>query len=70
MVAEQLAVALLRLLVVEEAVQEGRVRRVDPDFQRLQPVAVDHALEREGVASTGAVKQSRCGNAGGSPVPR
>ena len=49
-VAEQLAVALLRVLVVEEAMQERGVRRIDADFERLQPVAVDHALEREGVA--------------------
>ena len=26
------------------------MRRIDADFQRLQPVAVDLALEREGVA--------------------
>src|SRR5437879_2195561 len=30
--------------------QEGSVRGIDADFERLQPVAVDMALEREGVA--------------------
>src|ERR1700755_3099479 len=30
--------------------QEGGVCRIDADFQRLQPVAVDVALERENVA--------------------
>ena len=64
-----LAVALLRVLVVEEAMQERGVRRIDADLERLQPVAIDHALEREGVVS-GATKQSKCGNAGGSPGPR
>ena len=49
-VAEQLAVAFLRILVVEEAMQERGVRRIDAHFERLQPVAVDGALEREGVA--------------------
>ena len=48
-VAEHLAVALVRILVLEEAVQERGVHRVDADFERLQPVAVDHALEGEGV---------------------
>ena len=48
-VAEQLAVTLRHVLVLEEAVQERGVRRIDADFERLQPVAVDHALEREGV---------------------
>jgi hypothetical protein len=49
-VAEQFAVAERRVLVVEEAVKERGVCRVDADFQRLQPIAVDHALEGEGVA--------------------
>ena len=48
-VAEHLAVALVRILVLEEAVQERGVHRIDADFERLQPVAVDHALEGEGV---------------------
>ena len=48
-VAEQLAIAVFRILVVEEAMQERSVRRIDADFQRLQPVAIDHALERERV---------------------
>ena len=30
--------------------QEGSVRRIDADFQRLQPVAVHVALERKRVA--------------------
>ena len=30
--------------------QEGSVRRIDADFERLQPVAVDVALERKNVA--------------------
>ncbi len=47
--AELLAVARRRVLVLEVAVQEGGVRRVDADFQRLQPVAVPIALEGEGV---------------------
>ena len=67
--AELLAVGCRRVLVLEEAVQEGGVRRIDADFQRLQPVAIDVALEREGMAS-GATKQSSSGNAGGSPSPR
>ena len=49
LVAKQLAIALGRLFVMEEAVQERGVRRIDADLERLQPVAVDHALEREGV---------------------
>ena len=46
-VAEQLAVAFARILVVEEAMQERGMRGIDADLERLQPVAVDHALERE-----------------------
>ena len=30
--------------------QERGVRGIDADLERLQPVAIDHALEREGVA--------------------
>ncbi len=48
-VAEHAAVAFVRVLVLEEAVQERGVHRIDADFERLQPVAVDHALEGEGV---------------------
>ena len=33
--------------------QERGVRRIDADLERLQPVAIDHALEREGVAVGG-----------------
>ena len=67
-VAEHAAVGLRRILVLEEAMQERGVRRIDADFERLQPVALDHALEGEGVRR-GATKQSKCGNAGGSPGP-
>ena len=49
LIAEHLAVGLLRVLVVEEAMQERGMRRIDADLERLQPVAIDHALEREGV---------------------
>ena len=35
---------------MEEAVQERRVHRIDADLEGLQPVAVDQALEREGMA--------------------
>ncbi len=49
LVAEHPAVALVGILVLEEAVQERGVHRIDADFERLQPVAIDHALEREGV---------------------
>ena len=47
--AELLAVAPRRVLVLEVLVQPGGVRRVDADLERLQPVAVPVALEREGV---------------------
>ncbi len=46
-VPEHLAVALVRVLVLEEAVQERGVHRIDADFERLQPIAIDHALEGE-----------------------
>ena len=49
LVAEHTAVGLRRVLVVEEAMQERGVHRIDADFERLQPVAIDHALEGEGV---------------------
>jgi hypothetical protein len=49
--------------------QERGVRGIDADFQRLQPVAFEQALEGEGVLS-GATKQSISGKAGGSPSPR
>ena len=39
--------------VVEEAVQVRGVRGVDADLERLQPVAVPQALEREGVRGRG-----------------
>ena len=48
--AELLAVGVARrVLVLVEAVQVGGVGGIDAHFQRLQPVAVDHALEGEGV---------------------
>ena len=48
--AELLAVGGARwILVLVEAVQVGGVRRIDADLERLQPVAVDQALEGEGV---------------------
>ena len=47
--AELLAVGVPGVLVLEETMQVGGMRRVDPDLQRLQPVALDHALEGEGV---------------------
>src|SRR5262249_10094229 len=52
-VAKHAAVALRRILVVEEAMQERGVRRIDADLERLQPVAVDQTLEREGVRLRG-----------------
>ena len=48
--AELLAVGFGGILVLEEAMQIGSVRRIDADFERLQPVAVDVALECKGVA--------------------
>ena len=47
--AELLAVGSRSVLVLEEAMQERGVRRIDADFERLQPVAVDVALECEGM---------------------
>src|SRR5262249_32900011 len=51
--AKYFSVTLARILVVEEAMQERCVHRIDADFKRLQPVAVDHSLEREGMAVGG-----------------
>ena len=48
--AELLAVGLGGILVLEEAMQIRGVRGIDADFERLQPVAVDVALEGKGVA--------------------
>jgi len=48
--AELLAVALGGVLVLEEAVQVRGMCRVDAHLERLQPVAFEQALEREGVA--------------------
>src|ERR1700737_2011186 len=48
--AKLLAVRRRRVFILEEAMQERGMRRIDADLERLQPVAVDMALEREGVA--------------------
>ena len=48
--AELLAVGCGRVLVLEEAMQERGVRRIDADFERLQPIAVHVALERKRMA--------------------
>src|SRR6185503_13946676 len=48
--AELLAVSGGSILVLEEAMQERGVRRIDADFERLQPVAIDVALERKSMA--------------------
>ena len=48
--AELLAIGLGGILILEEAMQIGGVRGIDADLERLQPVAVDVALERKGVA--------------------
>ena len=47
--AELLAVSARGILVLEEAMQERGMRRIDADLERLQPVAVDVALERKRV---------------------
>jgi hypothetical protein len=49
LVAEQPSVSVAGLIVIEEAVQERGVGGIDAHFERLQPVAIDQALEREGV---------------------
>jgi hypothetical protein len=49
-IPEHLAVALVRVFILEEAVQERGVHRIDADLERLQPLAIDHALERECMA--------------------
>ena len=48
-VPEHFAVALVRILILEETVQKRGVHRIDADFERLQPVAIDHAFESESV---------------------
>ena len=45
--AELLAIGSRGILVLEEAVQERGMRRIDADLERLQPVAADVALERK-----------------------
>ena len=47
--AELLAIGGGRILVLEEAMQERGVRRIDADFERLKPVAFHQPLEREGI---------------------
>ncbi len=47
--AELAAVAFFQRLVEEEAVQKGRMRRVDAHLEGLQPVAVPQALEGKAV---------------------
>ncbi len=49
LLARRVVADLLQRLVIEEAVQEGRVRRVDADLEALQPVGVPQALEGEGM---------------------
>src|SRR4051794_17379918 len=51
--AELPAVSARGVFVLEEAMQEGRMRGIDADFERLQPVAIDVALEGKGVAVGG-----------------
>ena len=62
--AELLAVGSAGELVLVEAMQVGGVRRIDADFQRLQPIALDQALEGEGVRAgrqkTIEVGKGRC----------
>src|SRR5205807_3245411 len=47
--AELTPIACRRVLILEKLVQPRRVRRVDADLERLQPVAIPVALERERV---------------------
>ncbi len=47
---ELLAVGGRRIFVLEKAMQERSMRGVDADLERLQPVAAEQALEREGMA--------------------
>ena len=37
------------IVILEKSMQKTRMCRIDPDLQRLQPVAVDQTLEGEGV---------------------
>ena len=69
-VPEHLAVALVRILILEEAVQERGVHRIDADFERLQPVAIDHALEGEGVGRRRdeAVEIRKCRRLAGAEI--
>src|SRR5215470_12263413 len=50
--------------------QERRVNRVDADLERLQPVAIDHTLERERVAVRGneAVEMRKCRRLAGPEI--
>ena len=47
--AELLAIGRRGILVLEEAMKERGMRRIDADFERLQPVARHQPLERKGV---------------------
>src|SRR6516165_4138422 len=48
-VTKQLAVTLFGILIVKKTMQKRRVRGIDADLERLQPVAVNHPFESEGV---------------------
>ena len=69
-VPEHLAVTFVGILILEEAVQERGVHRIDADFERLQPVAIDHALEGEGVGArrNEAVKIRKCRRLAGAEI--
>ena len=48
--AELLAVGGCGIFVFEKTMQERSMRGIDADLERLQPVAAEQALEREGMA--------------------
>ncbi len=48
--AKLLAIGGRGILVLEKAMQERGMRWVDANLERLQPVAADQTLEREGMA--------------------
>jgi hypothetical protein len=47
--AKLLAVSACGVLVLKKSMQERGMRGIDSDLERLQPVAIDVALESEGV---------------------
>src|SRR5205823_151182 len=47
--AKLLAVSARGVLVLKKSMQERGMRGIDSDLERLQPVAIDVALESEGV---------------------